>query len=168
MASNRIIPWKDSAAKEQLTNDILEGKVSLDMKPKVVFAMHPALYAPYAKNFAANYRSLQRSIQNLHARRDEDHAWVSHDRRLHPPSNVGPRGYPRWDGHAAQRYLKQDVAAGKHEAMSPQELRKTRRAYMKFPLKVFTDHIHQEKNGRHQKSYWMNRGKNKKNNPAAV
>ena len=136
MATKRDIPWKDSAAKDQLTNDILEGRVTLGMKPKAVLAMHPELYAPYAKNFSANYRSLQRSIQSLHARRDEDHAWVSHDRRLHPPSAVDLRGYPRWDGHPAQRLLKLDVAAGKHKELLPKQLRLTRPEYMEFPLKV--------------------------------
>jgi hypothetical protein len=161
MATKRDIPWKDSAAKDQLTNDILEGRVTLGMKPKAVLAMHPELYAPYAKNFSANYRSLQRSIQSLHARRDEDHAWVSHDRRLHPPSAVDLRGYPRWDGHPAQRLLKLDVAAGKHKELLPKQLQLTRPEYMEFPLKVFSDHVNQAKSSRHQKSYWMNRGKNK-------
>jgi hypothetical protein len=67
MASNKQTPWKESVAKDMLTNDILEGLVTLAMKPKAVLAMHPELYAPYAKNFSANYRSLQQSIESLHA-----------------------------------------------------------------------------------------------------
>jgi hypothetical protein len=159
--SNEIVPWKESLAKEMLTKDILDGTVTPDMKPQQVLAMRKVLYEPYAKNFAANYRTLQRSIEKLYTRRDEDNAGVVHDRLLHPPTSSDIRGYPRWDGHAAQQYLKQDVAAGKHKEMLPKELRQTRPEYMLFPLKVFSDHVHQEKNSRHQKSYWINKGKKK-------
>jgi hypothetical protein len=157
--SGETVPWKDSTAKQMLTKDLNDGMVTPDMKPKQVFQMREELYTPYAKNFASNYRSLQRSILALHTRRDEDDAWVAHDRLLCPPQAVDPHGYPRWDGSAAQRLLKQDVAVGKHEELRPKELRSTRIEYMQFPLKTFRDHIHQEKNSEHQKSYWLNRGK---------
>jgi hypothetical protein len=52
------------------------------------------------------------------------------------------RGYPRWAGHPAQRFLKLDVDAGKHKEMQPKQLRMTR-----------------PESSRHQKSFWMNKGK---------
>lgn len=58
------------------------------------------------------------------------------------------RGYPRWDGSSAQRLLKLDVTAGAHMIMKPQVLQSTRDEYKPFPLKVFIDHIYQEKKSR--------------------
>jgi hypothetical protein len=63
--------WQNSLAKEMLKKDILDGLVTADMKLKQVLAMRQELYEPYAKNFAANYRSLQRSLQALHDRSEE-------------------------------------------------------------------------------------------------
>jgi hypothetical protein len=93
--------WKNSLAKEMLKKDIIDGLVTADMKPKEVFAMRKELYEPNAKNFAANYRSLQRSLQALHDRSEEDHAWIVHDQRLFPRTDVDSLGRPRWDGSAA-------------------------------------------------------------------
>jgi hypothetical protein len=162
MPDDKIAKWKDSVAKETLKEDIVSGKVTADMKPKQVFAMHKELYEPYAKNFTANYRSLQKSIQNLWDRRDEDHEAVFHDLEVYPRSKDDLRGYPRWDGSAAQWLLKQDVSAGKHKEMKPKVLQQTREEYKPYPLKVFSGHVNQEKTSRLGKSYWLNRKKDKK------
>jgi len=66
-------------------------------------------------------------------------------------------GRPRWDGSAAQQLLRDDMAAGALEELGgPTALRNTRPEYMRFSLKVFTDHINQEKTRKLQKSFWMN------------
>ena len=149
--------WQNSLAKEMLKKDILDGLVTADMKPKQVLAMRQELYEPYAKNFAANYRSLQRSLQALHDRSEEDDAWIVHDQSLFPRTDVDSLGRPRWDGSAAQQLLRDDMAAGALEELGgPTALRNTRSEYMRFSLKVFTDHINQEKTRKLQKSFWMN------------
>jgi hypothetical protein len=156
-------PWKNSLAKETLKKDILDGLVTQGMKPKEVIAMRKELYEPYAKTFAANYRSLQRSLQALHVRSEEDHAWIVHDQHLYPRSDVDSLGRPRWDGSAAQHFLRDDLAAGKLEELGGSKaLHNTRPEYLRFSLKVFRDHVSQEKSRVRQKSYWMDKSRKKK------
>ena len=69
-------------------------------------------YKPYAKNFAANYRSLQRSIGASLHRRDDDHAWAVQDQCMYPQTKYDSQGRPRWDATTRQ-LLKEDIASGK-------------------------------------------------------
>ena len=163
MPNNPVVPWKDSRAKRKLTKDILAGRVNPEWKPKQVLAMREELYKPYAKNFGSNLRSLQKSLKKQQDRADEDDAAVIHDLGLYPRSDWDPRGYPRWNGSSAERLLKQDITAGRHEGRKPEALRSTRDEYGAFPDKVFRGHIYQEQGGRRAKSYWL---KNKKKQDA--
>jgi hypothetical protein len=74
------VPWKESEAKRVLTKDILDGLVKPEWKPKQVLAMRKELYMPYEKNFSANLRRLQKPLQALQDRADEDDLAVVHDR----------------------------------------------------------------------------------------
>jgi hypothetical protein len=62
-----------------------------------------------------------------------------HDEALNLRANNKP--YPRWGGGVAERILKIDIDAGKHETMKPGELQATRPEYSQHPLKVFRDHV---------------------------
>jgi hypothetical protein len=154
-------PWKDSLAKRKLTKDILGGKVPPDWKPKRVLETRPELYKPYAKNFANNLRNLRLTLKAHQDRADQDDAAIRHDLVLFPRSVVDARGYPRWDGSAAQQFLIQDIKEGQYVGIKAKAFRETRPEYMQYPLKVFTDHIHQEKRALLEKSYWLNRKKKK-------
>jgi hypothetical protein len=155
-------PWKNSLAKETLKKDILDGLVTQGMKPKEVIAMRKELYKPFAKNSAANVRSLQRSLQGLHVRSEEDHAWIVHNHHLYPCSDVDSLGGPRWDGSAAQHFLRDDLAAGKLEELGGSKaLRNTQPEYLRFSLKVFRERVSQEKSRVRQKSYWMDKSRKK-------
>jgi hypothetical protein len=151
--------WKDSRAKKKLTKDILSGKVPPEWKPKQVFAMRPELYKPYAKNFGDRLRRLRKTLKTQQDRADEDDAAVRHDLGLYPPTSADVRGYPRWDGSAAQRLLIQDVKEGRNVGIKAKAFQQTRQEYMEYPLKVFTDHISQEKRAQLGKSYWLFRKK---------
>jgi hypothetical protein len=155
-------PWQDSKAKKKLMKDILSGKVPPEWKPMRVFAMRPELYKPYKKNFGSNLRRLQKSLKDQQDRANEDDAAVRHDLGLYPQSAMDERGYPRWEGSSAQAFLKEDISAGKHKELKPKGLQQTRDEYKQFPLKVFSDHIFQEKDSRLASSYWLNRAKSKK------
>jgi hypothetical protein len=160
------VPWQESRAKKKLTKDILGGKVPPEWKPMKVFAMRADLYKPYKKNFGSNLRRLQKSLKDQQDRADVDDAAVQHDLELFPQLKDDPRGYPRWDDSAAQRLLKEDILAGKHKELKPKELQKTRDEYKPYPLKVFSDHIFQEKDSQLGKSYWLFRKKHKNQNAA--
>ena len=127
--AKKKIPWADSQAKEQLFRDIVAEKVTEDMKPRVVFAMHPELYSEYKKGFGSNYRNLQEAIAKEQAHADQDRNFIEHDLALHPPAPFDGRGHPRWCGSEAERLLMQDIQDGVHKTMKPADLVQSRPEY---------------------------------------
>jgi len=161
MPEAKAVPWQHSDAKKALTDGILDGTVSGNLSWRQVFAMREELYTPYKKNFATNLRNLRKSLQSLQDRADEDQEAVLHDLAAFPRSTVNARGHSRFDGSEAQRFLKKCIDDGDDEGLFPKDIWLTRLEYQEFPLKVFRDHVSQERRRRCEKSYWLN--KNKKN-----
>jgi len=58
-----------------------------------------------------------------------DEACLRHDRMVIPPKMTTKNGAPRWDRHPARKFLKQDIAAGKHKKMKPKVLHLSRKEY---------------------------------------
>jgi hypothetical protein len=84
-----------------------------------------------------------------------DQRSVLHDEALNLRANNKP--YPRWGGTVAEDLLKIDIDEGKHETMKPRELQATRPEYSLYPLKVFRDHVQQERRARCGRNYWLAR-----------
>jgi len=84
-----------------------------------------------------------------------DEAALFNDRQLHPVDPVqAHRGYPRWAGSEAQRLLKVDIDNRVHETMQTRHFYQTRPEYQQSPLKVFRNHIQQERRSRVETPYW--------------
>jgi hypothetical protein len=148
--------WQYSDAKKQLEMDILDGKTD-GKTPKQVYEMR-AEYKEYAlKNFRPNFNRLKETLRGLQDRADEDEAAFLHDEALNLRANNKP--YPRWGGTIAEDLLKIDIDAGKHETMKPRDLQATRPEYSLYPLKVFRDHVQQERRARCERSYWLARNR---------
>jgi hypothetical protein len=146
--------WQYSDAKMQLERDILNGKTD-GKTPKEVYEMH-AEYKQYElKNFGPNFNRLKKTLQGLQDRADEDEVAFLHDEALNLRANNKP--YPRWGGTVAEGLLKIDIDTGKHETMKPRELHATRPEYSLYPLKVFRDHVQQERRARCERNYWLAR-----------
>ena len=129
------------------------------MSPKDVYGMREEYQQyPYI-NFRTNLNNLRKSIQKLQGHADEDSAALAHDLEVRPRLTKTPRGYPVWDGSAAERFLKLDIDRGEHEKMNPRMLRGTRKEYEEFPLEVFRDHIYQEVLSRTASLYWSTKKK---------
>ena len=157
------VPWKDSEAKKVLSNDIATGFVTDGMAAKEVYNDKRQdrflLYAPYDyKNFVTNLRNLRKLLRTQEVLAVECQANLERELILYPPSSMDPRGYPRWDRTNAPACLKRDVdamLAGRLHATASQ-LHASNPEYSVFPLKVFIDHINQEKKSRRQSAYWIN------------
>jgi hypothetical protein len=160
--ANDPSPWMNSRAKMLLRQDILDGKVVDSMKPKQVFEMRPE-YEPYGLvKFRTNLKNLRDGIKKNHAKADSNSATLAHERRMHPPLTQTSRGYPRWDGSDAERFIKEDTDAGLTNSMKPSDLRGTRLEYQAFPLQVFRNHIHKDKRAGCESGYWMKERQKKK------
>jgi hypothetical protein len=155
-------PWKNSEAKKTLQKDIIDGFVPSSWSAKEVYndarGGRKALYAPYDfKNFSTNLRNLRKSISELQGLAIEDGVALERQLLLYPPSNVDPRGYPRWDNSQAKASLEKDVdeiLAGTLERKKPAVMHASREEYLLFPLTVFRNHFYKEISDRNESTYW--------------
>ena len=146
--------WQNSEAKKLLAKDILEEKVTDSMKPKDVHAMHEEYKQYNYGNFGTNLRNLRLSFRRLQGHADADSAALAHDLQVRSRVVNNPRGYPQWEGSAAERLLKIDIDTHEHKKMEPRMLYQKRKEYQEFPLEVFRNHIYQEVRSRTGSLYW--------------
>jgi hypothetical protein len=148
MASTSALPpWRTSAARQLLEDDLLNGTIPLtnaEMMPLAVYRSRPefAQY-PYA-SFPRRLKTLRDTCSLRLNRRTADAAAYRHDQRFDVRPTQLAYGLPRWEGSEAEQWLKHDITNGLHEQMAPQALYRTRDAYQVFDLARFRGHIHQE------------------------
>jgi hypothetical protein len=150
--SNNLKSWKNSIAKKLLEEDLRSGKIPLDgnaMKPKEVYEERPefAEFCEY-KHFPRRLRELHQQISRKNDRALTAADAVAHDRKIYSEEDSKQTGKARWEGSEAERLLRLDMDAGKHEVMAPHLLYEERLEYREFPLDVFRGHIYQEQRSR--------------------
>ena len=119
--NNDPAPWVNSQAKQILIQDILSGRVT-GLKPKEVWESRPEYQQYKLENFRSNLKRLKTTIHLEHALALRDGLALQHDINVQPLAMNNPRGYPRWHASDAQRFLRDDIDAGLHEALTTQEL----------------------------------------------
>lgn len=139
-----IEPWRKSDAKRLLAQDIINGDIDGDMEWEDVFSWRPEFASTSRRLFKSRFASLLTQISSARVRSITDKAALEHDRKLFPIKTHNHRGEPRWDGSAAQSWLRVDVENGEHKRVAPRILHESREAYKVYPLKVFREHVHQE------------------------
>jgi hypothetical protein len=144
MAPKKKKGWRYCATKKLLSEDILSGAIPEDMHWHDVYWQRPEYAESKWDLFAGRLDSLRQQISHAKDRNTTEEAALVHDRALFPIPTHNHRGEPRWDGSEAQRLLKEDVAAGIHETMKPQQLYQTHPQYNDYSLAVFRGHLYQE------------------------
>ena len=148
--------WLTSAAKQLLAQDMMDGIVPVDAPIKSYKKLYDDLYAetpefeafPFDHLFASRVTRLQATVKLLGVSAKKDSDGLAHDLALHPGIETqtrGPTGRLLWKDHEADRWLKVDMAAGKHLLMTPQELREQRDCYKLFSKQRFAKRIDQLK-----------------------
>jgi len=140
--------WLHSEGRKLLFEDLRTGKIPLDyrqMSAAVAFQLHPE----FAEHDGANKFAgrLSRARTNVKKKRETgaaEMALLAADRLVCPKPTHNHRGEPRWEGSAAEAFLKQDVANNKHELMTPKELFDSRPEYKDWSRKVIRKHVEQE------------------------
>jgi hypothetical protein len=162
--------WAKSDAKRILEAELKKGTIPLDasdMAPDVVYLQHPEFATFQYEKFRDNLNKLRKKIKGKKTRSELDSLALQRDRKSHPKPEKNNRGEPRWEGSEAERLLKLDVDNGKHNAMTPRNLHKSRKEYQDYALDVFRKHIHQEVKTRKfikQRKDRAEKKKNKKSN----
>ena len=134
-------PWE--IAKELLKEDFCAGMLPCTLGPSDVWDLRDEYRAVRYENFRTNLNKLRNKLESQQISAASDDAALQRYIGSNPV-NMNPTGgmnYPRWDLSDAQRLLKEDIAAERHKAMKPQELRMTRLEYQRFPKDVFRKHI---------------------------
>jgi hypothetical protein len=152
--------WRNSRAQYLLKGDIVNGQVTEDDDPLVVFSSRPE-FAPFEAKFPAYLEKLLKSLSEEREIAAVASEALANDKRLHPPAN-DPRGYPVFQGSEAERLLKEDMDNGLHEQHKPSYLYQQRQEYHAWPLEVFRNHIHQELRTRIEGKYWKDYKKKKR------
>lgn len=167
---NKPPPWRSSKAKAILRSEIIAGNVTENMDPVSAYIMRDEYQVYPFDNFKTNLKNLLVKVKNDKKAAANDAATLAHDRTFYPiqPDHIsGNHGaYPRWQGSEAERALKEAMDEGLHLEMKPeilqQHLQLEEPEVGLFPLKVFRDHIHQEKRRRTEGAYWQKYWESKK------
>jgi hypothetical protein len=150
-------PWRKSKAKELLV-DLLADESSYihayGMDEDEIYNSDP-LFKQYKKeNFKTNYRNLIAKIQLERSCVEFDQQALDNEKQKLPRNSRTERGYKFWDGHEAQRLMKEDVKE-KRTKMKPKDLRETREEYQEFPLHVLRQHKYQAERAEKEGVYWQ-------------
>ena len=148
-------PWEVS--KEILKQDFCAGMLPRTLGPAEIYEMPQEYQDVEYGNFRTNLNELRKKLESQQSSAALDDAALQRYTGSNPV-NMNPTGgmeYPRWDLSDAQRFLKEDIAAERHLAMQPRELRMTRLEYQRFPKDVFRKHIHQEVRSLTETPYWL-------------
>lgn len=151
-------PWKKSKAKkllEELLADESSYIHACGMDVSDIYDSDPLFKLYKIENFKTNYR-------NLLAKRELDRSCVEFDqsafdneKRLFPRNQQTERGYKFWDGHDAQRLMRDDVKEKRTIGVKPNDLRETRVEYKEFPLHVLRQHKYQAEKTEKEGVYWQ-------------
>lgn len=154
--------WKGSKEKLILYNDIVAGVVKEESKPKDVYEMHDGIYKKFVyTNFRSNLRTLKNMVKEQMEQATDDATALDHDLAI--VGNYYSSTKPRWHNSDAEKLLKEDIDAGRHnridpktgEPIKPSKFRLDRLEYRVFDLDVFRNHIYQELRARRERPYWM-------------
>lgn len=157
--------WRNSAAKKYLRKQFRDGVIPIGYSteeggpgPKAIWdehcKNHPSFKGlVYDTTFTNRLRAVKVDAASKKKRAEIDKQNYDNYRELHPVASSNSRGEPRWQGSDAEKYLKQDIdeilkledEEEKIKRLVPKALHKTRPEYQEFGLKVFRDHIYQEK-----------------------
>ena len=134
-----ILPWNDAhPARKLLYDELVDGAIPLDanaMGPAEVYYNYSHTFEfqlhgmEYGSTFQSRLKGLREQVSRDKDRASEDLRAFRKVRKNPPPPAFTHHGRPQWNGSEAQRLLEQDMNAGLHEQMRPQELWSMRVAY---------------------------------------
>ena len=147
------IDWRHHPARAVLKQGFLDNEIPLNykdtIKPKGVFEMfksHPAFaLMPYDATFTRRLRDMKNQVSKKLDRVNIDQKAYDIFIKKHPPPTHNENGDPRWEGSAAQVFLKKDMKRGRHKNKTPLKFWQSRPEYQLFRKETFRKHIDQEK-----------------------
>jgi hypothetical protein len=99
--------WKSSESKKKLQEDIVEGVVTLQSDPRMVYNMRNGIYHPFPFE---NFRNIAIAVNKSKNEASRDKAALYNTLRQKPAT--APPRYPPWHSSDARRLLLIDLANG--------------------------------------------------------
>ena len=148
--------WQHSDAKKDLFKALLDPNSGVHgMSTEEVKNSDPR-YKQYPY-FAKYYKDLKKKAKDLKEQVKVDDLAARVHLMSFQKGLTNDKGYPYWDGHAAQRLLELDVAKGLHKTNPPRKLCQTREEYKCFPAKVFQKRVAGENSKQKAASFWAHK-----------
>lgn len=135
--------WATSAARKQLKDDVLSGRIK-DWLPKDVYfdPERHSLYKHYKRdNFTTNLNTLRKSIAKARTEAKRDMVAYEAYKQMHPIDETELR----WHRSEAQKLLRYMIRADQIDNMRPSDVRLESPLFMEYSLKQFRDHLNHEK-----------------------
>jgi hypothetical protein len=108
------------------------------------FAVGPSIEAA-ERLFYNRYCTMKQSINANNTRASNELALMQQDRTVRPKPLTNHCGEFRWEGSAAQRFLKDDIAAGQHERLTAALFYMSRSEYQEYPAHFIRGHVAHER-----------------------
>ena len=136
--------------------------------PTEVYQQRPEFQQFPLKNFKTNMENLIQSILKHFDRLQFDSDAFGHDLAiLEDVRRDAPVATP-WYKLEACKLLKIDVKSGKHMQLWPIELYQSAAVYREFSLKVFRNHLYQERDRLERKEHRFQKKQERSRHPAGV
>lgn len=141
--------WRSCEGRKLLADDIRFGRIPDAMAYEHAFLLHPEFNVGESQEEALRLfegrlsRARQRN-KDKNTRAETELALMQQDVAARPPAATDHWGVPRWSDSAAQKMLKQDVAAKKHETMTNAEFHQSRPEYQAYSERYIARKIQQE------------------------
>jgi hypothetical protein len=132
-----------------LLQDIRNGDIPSNMDWKVAFARRPEFAvgdtpSEAKRLFQNRLKNARKKIEQNNNRASSELSLLQADRVAVPPPATDHQGFPRWEGSAAQIYLKQDVAANHHVGINKIHFFLSRDEYQLFTADFIWQKVRQE------------------------
>jgi hypothetical protein len=146
-ADDKETAWLYSPVKEQLFQDIRNGKNGLLTTPAKVVWQSREMYSkmPY-QLFSARFYALRGRVQDKNIVAKAEETLLDHGLQNNIYKAIRPDGAePYWDGSQAQKRLIEDLKSDEKYSMKPRVLHLTRDEYQLFSPDSFRQYLNQEK-----------------------
>lgn len=154
--SNSQPKWSASEGKKYLEEELKDATSRFhNMNINDIHASDRRFNVYPLDNFRTNFRNLKKKIDATNERVEFDNRAVSAHKINYPRPTTTHVGYPHWNGHPAKKHLEDDVRDGTADKMRPQALRDTRQSYKEFPVTVFCQRVHSEKQKQRGAAFWV-------------
>lgn len=156
-----LSPWRNSKAKAKLEKLLKDEDSYVQLLTPQQVCRSDTDFEKYGERFVPNYRNLKARIEGEKKSVDFDKDSLEHDRALHPKKDTNKRGEARYEGSAAEKWMKENVKENKTKGMTPTMLLDAVPELRSLTKKQLRSHKHREERHVHEGVHWQKKRNDK-------